>query len=78
MGWNIEDNKLVKEFEFNNFIEAVEFVNKILPIAEELNHHPDVLIHSYKEVKVMIYTHDENKITEKDHKLSEKIDEIEQ
>jgi 4a-hydroxytetrahydrobiopterin dehydratase len=78
MAWKEENNRLVKEFTFSNFEQAVEFVNKILPIAEELNHHPDVLIHSYKKVKVMIYTHDENKITEKDHKLSKKIDAIEE
>jgi 4a-hydroxytetrahydrobiopterin dehydratase len=66
----------VKEFEFGNFKEAVKFVDSIVPLAEEANHHPDMFVHSYKKVKVMMYTHDENKITQKDYDLAEKIDEI--
>lgn len=76
MGWEIEDKSLVKEFEFANFSEAVKFVNKILPLAEEANHHPDLLIHSYKKVKIILYTHDEDKVTDKDYLLAKKIDAI--
>ncbi len=74
MNWKEEEGKLVKEFQFNDFTEAVDFINQILPIAQEHNHHPDILLHSYKFVKVMIYTHDEKKITEKDHKLAKDIE----
>jgi len=74
MNWKIKGKMLVKEFEFTNFSEAVTFVNKILPLAEKANHHPDLLIHSYKKVKIMIYTHTENKITDKDYSLAKKID----
>jgi len=76
MDWKVENNLLTKEFGFNNFVEAIQFVNKILPLAEEMNHHPDILIHSYKKVKVMLFTHSEKKITEKDHSLAKKIDNI--
>ena len=76
MDWKVEEESLVKEFEFANFADAIDFVNKILPIAQEAKHHPDVLIHSYKKVKVMLYTHSENKITDKDHNLAKKIDAI--
>lgn len=76
MDWKIENNLLVKEFEFKNFIESVQFVDSIVPLAEEMNHHPDILIHSYKKVKVMLYTHSEKKITEKDYTLANKIDSI--
>jgi 4a-hydroxytetrahydrobiopterin dehydratase len=76
MNWKEEEGKLVKEFQFNNFTEAVDFINNILPIAEENNHHPDILLHSYKMVKIMIYTHDENKITDKDYKLAEDIESL--
>ena len=76
MNWKIEGKSLVKEFEFADFSQAIEFVNKILPLAEEANHHPDLLVHSYKKVKIMLYTHSENKITDKDHSLAKKIDSI--
>ena len=77
MDWKIEDKSLVKEFEFANFSEAIKFINKILPIAEKANHHPDLLIHSYKKVKVILFSHDQDKITDKDYLLAKKIDEIE-
>lgn len=57
MDWIIERKNLVNEFEFSNYTEAIKFVNKILPLAEEYNHHPDILIHSYKKVKIMMHTH---------------------
>ena len=74
MSWKIEKKKLTKEFVFSNFVEAVAFVQKIVPLAEAMNHHPDILIYAYKKVKVTLFTHSENKITEKDYALAEKID----
>lgn len=76
MSWKRENKSLVKEFEHTNFSEAITFVNKIHPIAEEFGHHPNILIHSYNKVKVMLYTHSEDKITEKDYLLAERIDAI--
>ncbi len=74
MNWKIEEKFLTKEFEFSSFPEAVGFVNKILPLTEEADHHPDILIHSYKKVKIMLYTHSEDKVTEEDYSLAKKID----
>lgn len=76
MDWNIVDKVLTKEFEFDNFLEAVEFVNKISVVAEKMNHHPDLLIHSYNKVKVMLFSHSENKVTDKDYELSKEIDKL--
>ena len=76
MEWKVEKNNLTREFELGNFAEAVKFINKILPLAEEMNHHPDLLIHGYKLVKVMLFTHSLNSITDKDYELAKKIDEI--
>ncbi len=73
MEWK-KDKKLEKEFTFSNFVESVDFVDKIVPLAQAADHHPDILIHSYKKVKVMLFTHSENKITEKDYNLAKKID----
>ncbi len=74
MNWETENNTLVKEFKLENFEDAVSFVNQIMPLAEASDHHPDVLIHSYKKVKVMLFTHSEGKITEKDYNLAKQID----
>jgi 4a-hydroxytetrahydrobiopterin dehydratase len=74
MTWETKNNILIKEYTFKNYIDAINFINKITPLAETLNHHPDILIHSYKKVKIMLITHSENKITNLDYKLAKKID----
>ena len=75
--WDIVDNKLVRVFEFDNFVHAVLFVNKIVPLAEEAEHHPDICVFDYKKVKISLCTHSAgNKITEKDLKLAKKISEL--
>lgn len=74
MSWEEKEKYLEKEFTFSNFVESVKFVDKIVPLAEEMDHHPDILIHSYKKVKMMLFTHSEDKITDKDYTLAKKID----
>ncbi len=74
MNWDTEEKGLTREFEFANFVEAVAFVDRIVPLAEAADHHPDILIHSYKKVLVTLFTHSEGKITEKDHALAAQID----
>lgn len=75
-GWNYENEKINKEFRFSNFKDALTFVNKVGNVAEEINHHPDILIHSYNKVKLTVSTHDENGITEKDFKLASKVNSV--
>ena len=72
--WKETQNGLVKVFKFRNFLKAIDFVNDIAKIAEAENHHPDILIHSYNQVKVTFITHDEGKITCKDYSLAKSID----
>jgi 4a-hydroxytetrahydrobiopterin dehydratase len=76
MDWKTENNYLVKEFLFPDFVQAVRFVNQIVPISEKANHHPNIYIHSYKKVRIELFTHSEGKITEKDYELAAKIDRI--
>ena len=74
-GWERDGGALVREFEFANFVGSVDFVNRITPVAEELNHHPDLAI-SWNKVKVSLSTHSEGGITENDFELATKIDSL--
>ncbi|MFT4326224.1 MAG: 4a-hydroxytetrahydrobiopterin dehydratase [Candidatus Woesearchaeota archaeon] len=74
MTWDIKNGKLVRDFAFSNFLEAISFVNKVAELAEDADHHPDILIHDYKFVTVSLVSHDVSSITDKDHSLAEKID----
>ena len=73
--WKIIDGSLCKEFEFVNFVKAIEFINKIAEIAEEQEHHP-VLINSYNHLRIELKTHDVNGISKKDFKLAKTIDDL--
>lgn len=75
----IEDNNTLKAlFEFSNFLEAVDFVNQVADVAMQEDHHPDILLHDYKNVTVTITTHEAgNTITQKDRDLAEKIETLE-
>ena len=72
-GWRHEDGELVREVEFEDFAASVDFVNRITPPAEEMNHHPDLAI-SWNKVTVRLSTHSEGGITENDFELAARID----
>lgn len=74
-GWEREGDALVREFEFANFVGSVDFVNRVTPVAEEMNHHPDLSI-SWNKVKVSLSTHSEGGITDSDFELAAKIDSL--
>ena len=74
--WNFSNSQIVKEYQLKDFTEALSFVNKVGAFAEELDHHPDILMHSWNKVKITISTHSEGGVTEKDFQLAEKIDSI--
>ena len=75
-GWAFMENQIGKEFQFKDFSEALNFVNKVGAIAEELNHHPDIYLHSWNKVNITVSTHDKGGVTEKDFQLAKKINEL--
>ena len=75
-GWNYKDKQIEKLFEMNNFREALDFTCKIGEGAENMNHHPDIFIHSWNKVKITISTHSEGGVTEKDFILAKTIERI--
>jgi len=76
MNWILKEHALEKEFQFLDFSQALEFVNKVGQIAEDMQHHPDIAIYQYCKVRIASTTHDAGSVTEKDHILARKIDEI--
>ncbi|MBI4084914.1 MAG: 4a-hydroxytetrahydrobiopterin dehydratase [Candidatus Liptonbacteria bacterium] len=83
-GWQVVDlsaslgasnKKIQKEFKFEDFKKAMEFVNKVADIAEEESHHPDIYIF-YNMVKIELWTHAVNGLSENDFILAAKIDKI--
>jgi 4a-hydroxytetrahydrobiopterin dehydratase len=73
-GWSFTDIQIGKEFKFKDFKAALDFVNRIGKAADEMNHHPDILLHSWNKVKITVSTHSEGGVTDKDFQLAEKIE----
>ncbi|MGD8744109.1 MAG: 4a-hydroxytetrahydrobiopterin dehydratase [Candidatus Woesebacteria bacterium] len=74
--WEKEPDKIVKEFELKDFKEAIAFVNKVAEVAESEGHHPNIYIHSYKKVKIEIWTHKMGGLHQNDFILAAKIDNL--
>ena len=78
-GWRFSRGKIpsiYKVYRFSNFVEAVEFINRIKDIAEELEHHPDVCIFNYNMVKVNLTTHDIKGLSKFDAELAIRIENV--
>ena len=70
------NKSISRDFEMKNFLGAVAFVNAIAPLAEKADHHPDLMIHDYKNVEVLLSTHSEGGVTKKDIDLATKINDL--
>jgi 4a-hydroxytetrahydrobiopterin dehydratase len=74
--WSIiNEHHLEKLFTFKNFAEALNFTNKVGQLAEAEKHHPDIHL-SWGKVRVIIWTHSINGLSENDFILASKIDQI--
>ena len=74
--WIENGDKLKRKIEFKDFNEALSFINKLAPICESMNHHPQINW-VYNKIELTLSTHDAgDKITELDYQLANKIDEI--
>jgi 4a-hydroxytetrahydrobiopterin dehydratase len=72
-GWEREGDAIRKEFKGDDFKDSVAFVNRLMPEAEAMNHHPDLAI-SWDTVTVTISTHSEGGLTANDFDLAARVD----
>jgi 4a-hydroxytetrahydrobiopterin dehydratase len=74
-GWSLTHQGIQKRFEMESFLSVMNLVNRVADLAEEANHHPDILI-SYNKVTFTLTTHDAGGLTEKDFDLAQRIEAI--
>ncbi len=74
-GWERAGEAIRKQFKLDDFKGSVDFINRLTPVAEGMNHHPDLAI-SWNAVDVTITTHSEGGLTENDFELAGKIDSL--
>jgi 4a-hydroxytetrahydrobiopterin dehydratase len=74
--WSQRPDALERDFSFDDFAGAMAFVNRVAELAEELDHHPDILVHGWNKVRLTLSTHSEGGLTDADHALARRIDEL--
>lgn len=73
--WSLgEDGQLHINLTFKNFAQVMFFANAVAHLAETANHHPDLLIHGWKHLRISLMTHDQGGITDLDFDLVQQID----
>ena len=74
--WSKEHNVLVREFQFDAYLDGIEFVRQVAELAEFIQHHPHITI-NYKTVRISLHTHDAgNVVTEKDVEMAAAINRL--
>ncbi|NIR48645.1 4a-hydroxytetrahydrobiopterin dehydratase [candidate division KSB1 bacterium] len=74
-GWNVENGKLHKSFQFDSFVDAFAFMTKTALTAESMDHHPE-WFNVYNKVTVDLSTHDLGGISTRDFELAKKMEEF--
>ena len=72
-GWEVDGNTIRRKLKFNNFAEALEYVNRVGALAEAADHHPDITF-GWGYVEIALMTHDRGGVTDVDLALAGKID----
>jgi 4a-hydroxytetrahydrobiopterin dehydratase len=73
--WIEVDGGLERTFELPSFPDAIAFVNRVAELAEQENHHPDITV-SYRKVTLRWTTHSAGGITDRDHALAARSDDL--
>ena len=74
--WQRDGNTIVREWKFNNFGEAMVFVNRVADAAEGANHHPDILVHGWNKVRLTLTNHSEGGLTPVDFDMAARFDQM--
>jgi 4a-hydroxytetrahydrobiopterin dehydratase len=73
--WKEIDDKLIRVYTFPTYEDSIDFVNKVADIAQEQNHHPEMVI-GVDTVKVIMFDHEEGGVSDKCHKFADAVDEM--
>jgi 4a-hydroxytetrahydrobiopterin dehydratase len=76
IAWEREGDEIVREWRFDNFVEAIAFVNNVAEVAEEANHHPDILVHGWNKVRLALTNHAAGGLTDADFAVAARFDEL--
>lgn len=74
--WRRDGRAIVRELAFEDFSQAIAFVNRVASAAEDANHHPDIHLHGWNKVRLELSTHSEGGLTRADLDMAARIDHL--
>ncbi len=74
--WQREGDEIVRTIELKDFAAAMALANRIAEVAEQHNHHPDILIHGWNKVKLSLTNHSAGGLTDTDFKVARDFDAV--
>jgi 4a-hydroxytetrahydrobiopterin dehydratase len=76
-GWRLSAERAIeREWKLADFAAAIAFVGRVAALAEQANHHPDILLHGWNKVRLTLSTHSEGGLTDADFQLAGEIDRL--
>ncbi len=73
--WEFEKNSITRTVEFEEFMDAIDFINDLAEIVDEAQHYPDITIR-HTRVTIRLTTEDEGGVTDLDIELAQRIDNL--
>ena len=74
--WHRDDQVIARELAFEDFSQAIAFVNRVADAAQVANHHPDIHVHGWNKVRLELSTHSEGGLTQADLDMAARIDRL--
>jgi 4a-hydroxytetrahydrobiopterin dehydratase len=74
LDWKREGEQIVRDLKFADFKEAIAFVDRVAAVAEEANHHPDILVHGWNKVRLSVTNHSAGGLTDADFELARNVE----
>jgi 4a-hydroxytetrahydrobiopterin dehydratase len=72
--WKHEGDHIVRDRTFDDFAQAMAFVNRVAEAAEEANHHPDILVHGWNKVRLLLTNHSAGGLTDVDFEMAKRFE----
>ncbi len=72
--WRREGDELVRDLQCPDFAAVMALANRVAALAQEHDHHPDLLIHGWNKLRLTVSTHSEGGITQSDIDLARAVD----
>ncbi|MDC1038622.1 4a-hydroxytetrahydrobiopterin dehydratase [Candidatus Marinimicrobia bacterium] len=74
-GWEFKDNAIRKKFTFDAYMDSIAFINRLAEIAEEANHHPDMIV-GWCKIDIAFTSHDQGGVTAACLEMAQKAESV--